>query len=415
MASSEPNRLLRQLFWLFACVLLGVTFIPLVRLRAHHWRRVPRKGGVLIIANHTTFFDPVLVSWAVRRRTHGVGTDQMLRVPLLGRLIPWLSVISFAKGMKDRAAMAEIGHRIDDGGAVLLFPEGNRSWTGRMQPIKDSTGRLAKRLGCPVSFCRMTTAYYHWPRWARYPRFVPVHIEFLPTKTYDASLSDAEVTADLVEKVAVDPNTVALPRFSWGWRMAHGLPEFLWACPSCFALGTISLVDNSRIGCSSCSGVWRVDLTCKLHAENDAVTDTTVDLAYYGILEHFGELPVASPERFEEHGEVLVCTETRVELVHRGIVEPEMLGEGTLIVYTDRLVFEAVRGEVSFTLEYVEVQAVLMQIGSRLQVRTPERNYQLKPSRYSITLWKHFLSAHFHQSKQVAQLVDQSTLVDREK
>ncbi|MFT5679206.1 MAG: 1-acyl-sn-glycerol-3-phosphate acyltransferase [Myxococcota bacterium] len=398
MPQPEPNRRLRQLFWLFATTLLGVSFIPLVRLRAHHWRRVPRKGGVLIIANHTTFFDPVLVSWAARRRTHGVGTDQMLRVPFLGRLIPWLSVISFAKGMKDRAAMTEIGDRISDGGVVLLFPEGNRSWTGRMQPIKDSTGRLAKRLGCTVSFCRMTTAHFHWPRWARYPRLVPIHIEFLPTKIYDDSFTDAEVTADLVAKVAVDPNTTPLPRFSWGFRVAWGLPKFLWACPSCFALGTVTLVDNSRIGCSACQGVWRVDLTCRLHAEHDG-TQTTVDLVYYQILDHFGALPVADTERFADDGEVLVGAQTRVELVHRGIVEPEVLGEGTMTVYNNRLTFDAMRPEDSFSLDYSEIQAVLMQIGSKLQVRTEARNYQIRPSRYSINLWKHFLSAHFEHAK----------------
>lgn len=275
---------------------------------------------------------------------------------------------------------------------VLLFPEGNRSWTGRMQPIKDSTGRLAKRLGCPVSFCRMTTAHFHWPRWAKYPRFVPIEIEFLPPKTYDESLSDAEVTADLVRNIAVDPNTVALPRFSFGFRLTWGLAKFLWACPACFALGGIHRIDNHHIGCTACEGEWRLDLTCRLHAVRGPVSDTTVDLAYYGVLDHFGALPAADADRFEAEGLVLRGERVRVERVHRGVIEPELLGEGTLTLFGDRLTF--VSAEASLELPYADVQAVLMQIGSKLQVRTEADNYQISPSRLSINLWKHFLSTH---------------------
>jgi len=401
MQQPEPHRRLRQIIWFFARIFIALTFVPILRLQVKNWRLVPRKGGVLLLANHTTFFDPILVSWATQRRTHGVGTDQILRVPIFGKIVPWLSVISFAKGMKDRAAMTKIGHRIQDGGVVLIFPEGNRSWTGRIQPIKESTGRLAKRLDCPVVCCQVTTAYYHWPRWASYPRLVPIKIEFLPPRRYPAEMSDAEVTADIVQQIAVDPNTVPLPKWSWGFRLAWGLPAFLWACPTCFVLGGIDRVDNSRIGCRECGAVWRVDMACRLHAEN-AATDTTVDLAYYGILEHFGACPVADPGRFTRDGEVLSCAHARIELVHCGVTEPEVLGEGTMTLYDDRLVFSAIQETGSFTLSYGDVQAVLMQIGSRLQARTAEMNYQLKPSSYGISLWEHFLSAHVRRYRQGA-------------
>ena len=399
----EPHRLLRKLVWLWAVNTFGLLFVPVLRLRARNWRNVPRKGGVLIIANHTTFFDPALVFWGTGRRTHGVGTDQMLRVPIFGRMIPWLSVISFAKGMKDRAAMIEIDHRIQDGDAVLLFPEGNRSWTGRMQPIKDNTGRMAKRLGCPISFCRMTTAHFHWPRWAQYPRAVPIEIEFLPTVTYSGKMSDAEVTADIVRRVGVDPNTVALPKWSWGFRLAWGLPEFLWACPSCFALGSIVRPDNSRIHCEQCAATWRVDLTCRLHAESEAATDTTVDLAYHAILDHFGALPVADLDRFGDDGLVMACDNTRVFLVQRGVNKPEFFGEGKMQVFDDRLVFTALNEAASLSLPFTEIKAVLMQVGSQLQVRTEAQNYQISPSHYSINIWDHFLSAHVRNAKAAAE------------
>ncbi len=388
------TRLIRQLFWGFGWLVLTFTVVPFCRLRTRGRKHLPRTGPVLIMANHTTFFDPVLVYWSSLRRVHGVGSDQVFKAPVIGPLLTWFSVIPFAKGTKDRAAMAEIDKRSREGAAILIFPEGNRSWTGRFEPIKDSNGRLAKRLGCAVVCCRFDTGHLHWPRWARYPRLLPVHIEYLPPRTYGDDMSDAEVTADIVEQITIDPLAVPVPRWSWGWRLAWGLEDLLWACPHCFSTAGLELVegDGDAIRCPACEAQWRVDLACRMNADSGPAITTSVDAAWKGMLEHFGVVPALDQDRFAEDGLALSCRVAEVAKVERSTKEPPPLGRGRLLLYRDRVVFGCPDAPLQIPL--TSVNSVIMQLGDKLQLRLEGTTYQLDPHGQRKQMWLYFLRAH---------------------
>ncbi len=388
------TRLGRQIAWGIGWTILTFTVAPFCRLRTRGRRNIPRTGPVLILANHTTFFDPVIVYWSSLRRVHGVGSDQVFKAPVIGPLLTWFSVIPFAKGTKDRAAMAEIDKRSKEGAAILIFPEGNRSWTGWFEPIKDSNGRLAKRLGCPVVCCRFDTGHLHWPRWAKYPRLLPVHIEYLPPRTYGAELSDTEVTADIVEQITIDPLAVPVPRWSWGWRLAWGLEDLLWACPHCFSPTGLTLVqgDGDAIRCPACEAQWRIDLACHMNADGGPATSMSVDAAWKGMLAHFGELPVMDEARFEEDGLALSCDDAEVARVERSTKEPPPIGQGRLLLYRDRVVFDC--AEAPLEIPLATVNRVIMQLGDKLQLRLDEVTWQLNPKGQRTQMWLYFLRAH---------------------
>jgi 1-acyl-sn-glycerol-3-phosphate acyltransferase len=395
----NATRLIRQLFWAFGWCLLLVTVVPFCRLRTRGRRNIPSKGPVLLYGNHTTFFDPVLVYWSALRRIHGVGSDQFFKFPILGPLMTWFSVIPFSKGDKDRQAMAEISRRSQQGAAILIFPEGNRSWTGHFQPIKDSNGRLAKRLDCPVVCVRFDTGHLHWPRWARYPRLLPVEIEYLPPKTYPQDMSDAEVTADITRQLTIDPLVVKVPRYSWGFRLAWGLEDFLWACPHCFSLKGLEPVkqDGDLIACPSCQARWKVDLACNMNATAGPATDTSVDAAWKCVLAHFGELPVVDQGRFEATGLALQCAQAELAELVRSTQEPPPLGRGVLSLYRDRLVFDC--PEAPLEIPLVDVVSVIMQMGDKLQLRLEGISYQLNPMGQRRHMWLYFLRAHLAQAR----------------
>ena len=388
----NTTRLGRQLVWGVAWSIATLTFIPFGRLRVRGRKHIPKGRAILMVVNHGNVFDPVYVYWASLRRLHGVGTDAVLRIPVFGKMIPWLSVIPFAKGMKDREAMAEIDRRIADGAAVLVFPEGDRSWTGRMGPVGEGIGRLALRLGVPVSFGHFVTGHLQWPRWATYPRCMPVQLEFTEPHTYSPDLSAAEVTADIIRRIGVDPAEVRAPRWSFGFRLAWGLPEFLWACPHCFSSSTIQLVPGAsdRICCAHCGARWRLDLSCRMHSEVDGVQDTDVDAAYHGVLAHFGDRPVADAARFAADGVLLECPHAQVGTVRRGVRETTPLGDGPLRLYEDRLCLAD--GQVTVPLG--DVRAALIQVGGHLQVRTDGEIYDLSTPGQSKQMWRYFLVRH---------------------
>jgi len=396
----NTTRLGRQLTWGFAWAVVSVSIIPFGRLSVRGRENIPKGQATLMVVNHVNLFDPVYVYWASLRRLHGVGTDAALRVPVLGSLIPWLSVIPFAKGVKDRAAMAEIDRRISEGAAVLIFPEGNRSWTGRMNPVGAGIGRLAKRLGVPVSFGRFRTGHLQWPRWAKYPRVMSVQLEFTEPHSYPEDFSAEQITADIIQRVRIEPEVVQAPRLSWGFRLAWGLPGFLWACPSCFAPSGVQLVPRASdsVACSRCDARWQLDLSCRMHSQVDGVADTHVDVAYHTILEHFGDHPVADPPRFERDGVLLECPDARVATVRRGVRKATPLGDGALRLTEDRLLL--VDGEMDVAL--TDIKAVLIQLGGHLQVRTAAAIYDLTTPGQSKHMWKYFLTRHLKRVRRSA-------------
>lgn len=380
-----------KLLYFLATTVVG----PATRTRRIRQVKLPRRGPLLIISNHPSPWDVMMVPWTVIRQVHNLGTDQLLRVPYFGWMMPHFSMIPFKKGMKDPGALAEVERRIRLGECVLIFPEGDRTWTGRSNPIKPGTGRMIKRLGVPVGYVRVRNGHMAWPRWAKYPRSVPLEIEHLALVEYPESATVEEINEDIARHISVDPYEVEVPKRSWGTRLAVGLPEFLWACPHCFHQDGLALVPNDldSVQCHNCGGRWRVDLACWMRGEGGPAEDIHVDGAYRRLMEHFGELPVVDKDRWASDG---VALEGEVEMsrVHYGQVEAELLGQGHLELFADRLRFTDHRGHDPVELPFGPIKAVLLQVGDKLQIRTSEDNFQITPMLHSTNMWKHFIDRH---------------------
>jgi 1-acyl-sn-glycerol-3-phosphate acyltransferase len=375
---------------------IAVTVVgPATRTRRLRDVRLPRRGPLLVISNHPSPWDVSMIPRTLFRQTHNLGTDQLLRVPYFGWMMPHFSMIPFKKGMKDPGALAEVERRIRRGGCALIFPEGDRTWTGRSNPIKPGTGRLIKRLGVPVAYVRVRTGHMAWPRWAKYPRSIPLEIEHRALIEYPESATVEEINADIARYISVDPYEVEVPPRSWGTRLAEGLPEFMWACPQCFAQGGLELVpgDHDCVHCQTCQSRWRVDLGCWMRAEAGPGEDLHVERAYLRLQDHFGELPVCDPVRFAETG-VALDGEVEMSRVHYGQVAAEQLGLGRLELHGDRLLFIDHAGHAPIELPFASIKAVLMQVGDKLQIRNDEDNVQITPTLHSTNMWKYFLDRH---------------------
>jgi len=128
-------------------------------------------GPVLIVANHVTFFDPAYILEGLPgrfRRRLAVAMDgellESMRTPLpgtgflmglVGRVTYFLvvsvyNVFPLPRRAGFRKSFAFAGDLIDRGWNVLVFPEGERARTTKMNPFRAGIGLLATRLGVPV-------------------------------------------------------------------------------------------------------------------------------------------------------------------------------------------------------------------------------------------------------------------------
>src|ERR1700758_4204659 len=112
------SRLLAQLFFGFRII---------------HRERVIQTGPVIVAMNHQSFFDPPLAGNACDRAIYFLARKSLLKVPVLGWLLPKLNVIPVDQEAIDRSALKQMIRVIREGNAVLMFPEGTRTPDGTLQ------------------------------------------------------------------------------------------------------------------------------------------------------------------------------------------------------------------------------------------------------------------------------------------
>ena len=115
---------------------------PLVRVCARGYfgirfegtQHIPTAGPLLIVANHVTYADPVLVTIPVRRPVHYMAWDALFDIPGLAWLIRRLRAFPVALESADPGAIREAVRLLRAGEALMIFPEGGRSTTYSLAP-----------------------------------------------------------------------------------------------------------------------------------------------------------------------------------------------------------------------------------------------------------------------------------------
>jgi len=150
----------------------------LFRLEAREPQNVPAAGAALLVSNHSSVLDPPLVGGASRRQLAFLAKAELFGVPLFGRLIHRLGARPIRRGGSDPAAMRTALRVLEEGGALLVFPEGTRGPEGELRPAKAGAGMLAVMSGAPVVPVYVRGSGRAWPRGRRYPRPAKVTVAF---------------------------------------------------------------------------------------------------------------------------------------------------------------------------------------------------------------------------------------------
>lgn len=139
---------------------------------------VPRAGGILVAANHASFLDIPLLGCGIRRRVWFLGRHDLFPIPLLNQVLQALGWIPLRVGRLDRIAFAKAVEHINAGRAVVIFPEGTRSATGKLRPGKPGIGLIVSQTGCRVVPAFIKGTYEALPVGAFWPRFRRVTVSY---------------------------------------------------------------------------------------------------------------------------------------------------------------------------------------------------------------------------------------------
>ena len=147
-----------------------VVFVLVFGIRVYHRRRLPRRGGVLVVANHQSFLDPVLAAVGMPRPYHPMARESLFRLAPFRWLIRSLYAFPVRRGRADLGAVREALARLKAGAVVLMFPEGTRTRDGSIGTLHGGPVRIAVRAGVPLVPMVIDGAFEAWPRTALLPR-----------------------------------------------------------------------------------------------------------------------------------------------------------------------------------------------------------------------------------------------------
>lgn len=138
---------------------------------------VPAKGPVLLVANHQSYLDPVLVGIASPRQTGALARHNLFVWPL-GWLIRSLGAVPVDRAKGGLAGFKATISMLRQGKTVLVFPEGTRTSDGKLQPFQPGFCLLARRSGATIVPVAINGAFAAMPRGSSFPRPTSIRASF---------------------------------------------------------------------------------------------------------------------------------------------------------------------------------------------------------------------------------------------
>jgi 1-acyl-sn-glycerol-3-phosphate acyltransferase len=141
-----PEFMLRFLMW----VLLHTFY----RVRAEGLRHVPLKGPALLVCNHVSYIDALVIGSLLPRLPRFVADHRFFKRPVLGALLRLGGAIPIAQSREDpvakEAAFEAAVQALRDGQLVMIFPEGSLTRDGEFRPFRSGVEEILKRQPVPV-------------------------------------------------------------------------------------------------------------------------------------------------------------------------------------------------------------------------------------------------------------------------
>lgn len=176
------------------------------RYRVTGLEHVPPTGPLLIVANHLSFYDPLLLGVILPRRAWFFTKAEIFRWPIVGAACKRTGQIPVRRGESDRSALEKGLAYLQEGKALMLFPEGTVERQEQIIPARAGAAMLAARTGVTI----LPIAHVGTRRILRTPRSwfprvtITIGEPFTPTLPTDVPRKVAlqHVTDDIMHRIA---------------------------------------------------------------------------------------------------------------------------------------------------------------------------------------------------------------------
>ena len=110
----------------------------------------PASGPVIVVSNHLSDLDPLVVGAALRRRVAFMAKHELFKVPGVGWWVAACGAFPVRRGAPDRQALRTALGILQRGGVLVMFPEGTRGRDRTLREPEPGAALLARRTGAPL-------------------------------------------------------------------------------------------------------------------------------------------------------------------------------------------------------------------------------------------------------------------------
>ena len=186
--------------WLLVNPLLHVIF----RLRTEGAEHVPLKGPILLVSNHASFFDPVVLANCARRPIAFMAKEELFDLALLRPIMLAYGAFPVRRGTGDRGAIRAALAALDSGWAVGVFLNGTRTDDGRVETPQLGAAMISAKSQIPIVPVAIGGTGKILPKGSYWPKLFPLDVRFgpliQPPATSDKALLQA-VTQRCTEQI----------------------------------------------------------------------------------------------------------------------------------------------------------------------------------------------------------------------
>lgn len=344
------------------------------------------KRPYLILMNHQTGYDQFFVDMAFKGPVYCVASEDIFSMGFVSRLLRFfISPIPIKKSTHDTGAVMNCLRVAREGGSIAIFPEGNRTYSGKTEYISPSIAKLARMLKLPIAFMRLEGGYGVQPRWSDVVRkgTMRARVSRVIEPEELKELSVDELHDVIVKELNVDENYSDKKFYSK--TSAEYLERAMYVCPFC----GISEFESKKdvIECKKCHRKIK-------YSEDKELSGVGCHFPFRYIGDWYDyQSDFVSKMDISVFGNEPVYTDEEISLFNVVLYKKKQLLQKNLkmSVYNDR--FEFVKGKLKTVLRLDDVCTVTVLGRNKLNIYFDDNKkvYQIKGNkRFNALKYVHF-------------------------
>jgi len=291
----------------------------------------------VILSNHQTVFDQFAIGVGFKFGLNFVATDTIFRHGLLSWFMKVIArPIPYSRGNQDLPALKNMMYVINNGGSLVLFPSGNRSFFGDESTIIPGIGKLVKKFKAPLVLVQLRGGFNTLPRWKLKPNKGKMTASVTRVIQSDELASMAIENIDEAIKKELNFNEFEFNKTQKiiyrGRRKAEYLDSVLFYCPECRSMTGLYSKSNEFF-CRDCSMKVRINKYGLFEKINkaDGIPETILEWSL---------LQLDYIKSFDFSGftnKPLFCDNNVILLKAERVKKETLLGKGDIKLFADKM------------------------------------------------------------------------------